>query len=208
MDEYRTRKRGDARFQARLPESQLLHPARRFLPRILHHRVAVVAPIFSAAGQGRQSAIHDSPSQSRLRQPSPLRALSDVRRVRLVDERSEEHTSELQSHSDLHSFPTRRSSDLYLNLNFFILRAAFFLGFFIIASQLLRRFSVRQDKDGNPQFTIRLRKVAFASLPLFALCLTFGAFDWLMRDRKSTRLNSSHTVIYTLSLHDALPIST
>src|SRR5438034_526769 len=28
-----------------------------------------------------------------------------------------------------------------------------------------------------------------------------------IRDRKSTRLNSSHTVIYTLSLHDALPIS-
>src|SRR5476649_2522418 len=30
---------------------------------------------------------------------------------------------------------------------------------------------------------------------------------WSERDRKSTRLNSSHTVIYTLSLHDALPIS-
>src|SRR5476649_2308164 len=29
----------------------------------------------------------------------------------------------------------------------------------------------------------------------------------LRSDRKSTRLNSSHTVIYTLSLHDALPIS-
>src|SRR5476649_808940 len=28
----------------------------------------------------------------------------------------------------------------------------------------------------------------------------------LTPDRKSTRLNSSHTVIYTLSLHDALPI--
>src|SRR5476649_702401 len=28
-----------------------------------------------------------------------------------------------------------------------------------------------------------------------------------MADRKSTRLNSSHTEIYTLSLHDALPIS-
>src|SRR5476649_187892 len=28
----------------------------------------------------------------------------------------------------------------------------------------------------------------------------------LFLDRKSTRLNSSHTVIYTLSLHDALPI--
>src|SRR6266699_183748 len=86
MDEYRTRKRGDSRFQARLPESRLLHPARRFLPRVLHYRVAVVAPIFSAAGQGRQSAIHDSPSQSRLREPSALRALSDVWRVRLADE--------------------------------------------------------------------------------------------------------------------------
>src|SRR5476649_854451 len=28
----------------------------------------------------------------------------------------------------------------------------------------------------------------------------------IIRDRKSTRLNSGHTVIYTLSLHDALPI--
>src|SRR5882672_1143707 len=31
---------------------------------------------------------------------------------RAAEHRSEEHTSELQSHSDLHSFPTRRSSDL------------------------------------------------------------------------------------------------
>src|SRR5882672_4530495 len=30
----------------------------------------------------------------------------------LSEARSEEHTSELQSHRDLHSFPTRRSSDL------------------------------------------------------------------------------------------------
>jgi len=68
----------------------------------------------------------------------------------------------------------------YLNFNFFVLRAVIFLGFFIIASQLLRRFSIRQDKDGNPQFTLWMRKVAFVSLPLFAFCLTFGAFDWLM----------------------------
>src|SRR5476649_1314204 len=30
-----------------------------------------------------------------------------------LEHRSEEHTSELQSHRDLHSFPTRRSSDLF-----------------------------------------------------------------------------------------------
>src|SRR5260221_465958 len=34
---------------------------------------------------------------------------------------------------------------------------------------------------------------------------THGSVPW-RKDRKSTRLNSSHTEIYTLSLHDALPI--
>jgi len=75
---------------------------------------------------------------------------------------------------------TLDSKRAYLNWNFFVVRAVVFFGFFIIASQLLRRLSVRQDKDGNPKFTIWMRKVAFASLPMFALFLTFGAFDWLM----------------------------
>src|SRR5476649_750232 len=37
---------------------------------------------------------------------------SDDSPERKAQQRSEEHTSELQSHRDLHSFPTRRSSDL------------------------------------------------------------------------------------------------
>jgi hypothetical protein len=76
--------------------------------------------------------------------------------------------------------PVLDSKRGYLNWEFFLLRAIFFLSFFIIASQLLRRFSVRQDKDGNPRFTLLMRKLSFISLPLFALCLTFGACDWLM----------------------------
>ena len=52
--------------------------------------------------------------------------------------------------------------------------------FFIIAAQLLRKFSVKQDKNGNPKFTIWLRKVSFVSLPLFALSVTFGAYDWFL----------------------------
>jgi hypothetical protein len=68
----------------------------------------------------------------------------------------------------------------YLNWPFFLLRAVVFLGFFLLAALALRRFSVRQDSNGNPWFTIRMRRVAFISLPMFALCLTFGAFDWLM----------------------------
>src|SRR6266542_202886 len=76
-----------------------------------------------------------------------------------------------------HSLDAQRAS---LNWSFFLVRAVVFLGFFLCAALVLRRLSVKQDKDGNPRFTILMRKAAFISLPLFALCLTFGAFDWLM----------------------------
>src|SRR5436189_2637042 len=68
----------------------------------------------------------------------------------------------------------------YLSWEFFLLRALFFLTFFIIAGFLLRRLSVRQDQNGNPGFTISMRKVAYVSLRLFELLLTFAACDCLM----------------------------
>src|SRR5882672_5967146 len=46
------------------------------------------------------------------------RRAADTSRVQAKCERSEEHTSELQSHRDLHSFPTRRSSDLSFSSTF------------------------------------------------------------------------------------------
>src|SRR6185295_14977519 len=76
-----------------------------------------------------------------------------------------------------HALDTKRA---YLRPGFFVVRAVFYLGFFIIAGFFLRRLSINQDKNGNPGFTVRMRKVAFISLPLFALCLTFAACDWFM----------------------------
>ena len=68
----------------------------------------------------------------------------------------------------------------YLNWHFFLVRAIFYFVFFTGAAFLLRRFSVRQDRDGNPAYTLKMRKTAFIALPLFALSLTFGAYDWLL----------------------------
>src|SRR5882672_9416815 len=90
-----------------------------------------------------------------------------------MDRESEEHTSELQSHSDLHSFPTRRSSDLS---------------------------RARDFAYGERSEDIRTQPV-----PAVARRQESAGGRWI-ENRKSTRLNSSHTVIYTLSLHDALPI--
>src|SRR5438132_9668594 len=75
------------------------------------------------------------------------------------------------------SLDTKRA---YLNWPFFLVRAVIFLGFFLLAALALRRLSAEQDKDGNPRFTISMRKVSFISLPMFALCLTLGFYDWLV----------------------------
>ena len=68
----------------------------------------------------------------------------------------------------------------YLTPWFFWLRAAFYFAFFAAASTWLRANSILQDKDGAPRYTVFNRKITFASLPLFAVCLTFAAIDWLM----------------------------
>ena len=68
----------------------------------------------------------------------------------------------------------------YLNLPFFTFRVIFYFAFFILCGGLLRAFSIAQDRDGSPRYTILNRRVTFASALLFAVCLTFPAVDWLM----------------------------
>src|SRR5476649_2725281 len=67
-------------------------------------------PIFQATRRSR--LLHDEAERVR-----DIRGWRNVERRYGIREcrRSEEHTSELQSHRDLHSFPTRRSSDLSSN---------------------------------------------------------------------------------------------
>jgi len=68
----------------------------------------------------------------------------------------------------------------YLTPWFFWSRTAFYFLFFSAAAAWLRASSILQDKDGAARHTVRNRRITFASLPLFALCLTFCAIDWLM----------------------------
>ncbi|MCS7009169.1 MAG: hypothetical protein NZL93_04440, partial [Chthoniobacterales bacterium] len=68
----------------------------------------------------------------------------------------------------------------YLNKPFFWARAVFYFMFFSLCAYLLSKFSRAQDSTGNPKFTVWNRRVTFTSLPIFAICLTFAAIDWLM----------------------------
>ena len=76
--------------------------------------------------------------------------------------------------------PALDAKHAYLNVGFFLVRSILYFVILAGAAFLLRRFSTRQDRDGNPQFTIKMRKVAFPALLLFAMSLSFAAFDWFM----------------------------
>src|SRR5882672_7281487 len=70
-----------------------------------------------------------------------------------------------------------------------------------------------QSASGTPPPNSDSSQDGFAASPVIAVSRRVFVSHLEIKtpdgqDRKSTRLNSSHTVIYTLSLHDALPIST
>lgn len=76
--------------------------------------------------------------------------------------------------------PLLLEKEAYLNPWFFWIRAFLYFAFFTLCAGLLRSFSIAQDKDGSPRYTVLNRRVTFSSALLFAVCLTFAAVDWLM----------------------------
>jgi hypothetical protein len=68
----------------------------------------------------------------------------------------------------------------YLNVPFFVGRAAFYFVFWIAVAHLLRAWSVRQDASGALELTRWQRRLGAGALPFLALTLSFAAFDWMM----------------------------
>src|SRR5579875_1390271 len=67
--------------------------------------------VWPSTTQGNQST-QTSSSRGNWKRTLRFNIKSSQKSLKHIWKRSEEHTSELQSHRDLHSFPTRRSSDL------------------------------------------------------------------------------------------------
>jgi len=68
----------------------------------------------------------------------------------------------------------------YLNVPFFLARAALYFAVWIGVAHLLRAWSVRQDGQGGHDLTLKQRRLGAGSLPFLALTLSFASFDWMM----------------------------
>jgi hypothetical protein len=70
---------------------------------------------------------------------------------------------------------------IYLNVPFFVGRAALYFALWIGFAWLLARLSARQDRAfGDPGLARRMQLLAAPGLGLYCLAATFAAFDWLM----------------------------
>lgn len=76
--------------------------------------------------------------------------------------------------------PVLAAKTWYLNYPFFWLRVVFYFGFFILCGYFLRKWSISQDQSGDPQHSIRMRRLAYGGIIGFSLALTFSAVDWVM----------------------------
>lgn len=69
----------------------------------------------------------------------------------------------------------------YLNKGgFYYGRTIFYFVFFCGVACLFKHFSKTQDKNGDPYLSLRMRRMSYPFMFLFALSLTFFAFDYLM----------------------------
>lgn len=69
---------------------------------------------------------------------------------------------------------------LYLNTGFFLGRAAFYFLVWAALAYFLSRWSLEQDRAGDPRFGRRMRALSGGGLILMGLTVTFAAVDWGM----------------------------
>ncbi|MCC7062638.1 MAG: hypothetical protein IT456_07530 [Planctomycetes bacterium] len=68
----------------------------------------------------------------------------------------------------------------YLNSTAFFARVGVYFAIWISLALIFRRGSIKQDQTGDPAISLRLSRIAAPGLLLFALSITFAAFDWIM----------------------------
>ncbi|HET9480824.1 MAG TPA: hypothetical protein VFP98_03640 [Candidatus Polarisedimenticolia bacterium] len=68
----------------------------------------------------------------------------------------------------------------YLNVPFFVTRAAIYFGVWTLLALVLHRWSRWQDESGDPAVARRFQSLSAGGLLAFVLTMTFASVDWVM----------------------------
>ena len=73
-----------------------------------------------------------------------------------------------------------RSKQAYLNVPFFLVRAAVYFAAWLVMAFFLARWSRAQDRTGDPRYADLMRKLSGGGIVLLGFTATFASFDWVM----------------------------
>jgi hypothetical protein len=140
-------------------------------PKAADHAEGAAAP----AGEHAPAA-HPAPAGS---------AFADAHGGHGADARDRDQLTPAQQHAmhEAHGLihgETMKKKSGYLAKNFFYGRAVFYLLIWALLAVRLFGYSAIQDTTKDPKLTLRAQAMAPAGTMLFALTLTFAAFDWIM----------------------------
>ncbi len=76
--------------------------------------------------------------------------------------------------------PILQKKSAYLNPVFYTIRVVIYFTIWILLARGLYKTSLAQDGGHQPDHTVKMRKISAPGMVLFALSITFAAFDWLM----------------------------
>jgi hypothetical protein len=68
----------------------------------------------------------------------------------------------------------------YLNLPFFLIRAALYFALWVGAAWVMSRWSEQHDANADPRIIARLRALSGPGLVIYVLTITFASMDWIM----------------------------
>ena len=68
----------------------------------------------------------------------------------------------------------------YLNVPFFLARAAIYFAVWNAIAFLLNKWSLEQDATGDPTIPRKMQVLSAGGLLAYGLTITFASFDWLM----------------------------
>ena len=85
------------------------------------------------------------------------------------------------THSDIvNADKVLKQKTPYLNIPFFLVRAAIYFAIWILLSAILNKRSEQQDKTQDPLIPARLEFLGGIGLVLYGLTMTFASIDWMM----------------------------
>ena len=69
---------------------------------------------------------------------------------------------------------------LYLNLPFFVVRAAIYFAIWLVLAFLLNRWSLLQDRTADRKFTKKMSLLSGPGMVLLIFTVSFASIDWFM----------------------------